>query len=317
MTLIFVDRVLFAYEQSWVLIRNNITISKIEGRPTRDSRGKVQHNNKKQRPAEEVKVMVKVYNKMSLLFKLVVSIAASANTFGPGALNNLIFFVVDNEPNTFMCGSPSSRCVFQREEYSSDPQVRGGNVADQLEGAVWATVDPTADKLILENCQADVCITACFNDCTCTDASGNNCTKTTPFPTEAPGTPAPTPIPVAPRCEQKTEDTSRCPDLMPNVPIGTKCDCYNFCHNNFTSCCQVGAGCGSTDCEVEKDSTPGGVGSYVWGCTDFDRRATDVTGSNGTSGGGGSGSSSHGTPARSQAVPVFAALALVGAGLFV
>jgi hypothetical protein len=249
--------------------------------------------------------------------------------FGPGALNNLIFYVVDKEGSTtFMCGSPSSRCVFQREEYGSDPEIRGGNVADQLEGAVWATVDTAVDKLILDDCSATVCITACFSDCTCTnDATGTNCTTTTPVPTEAPGSPAPTPIPKAPQCEQKTDDTSRCADLMENVPLGTECDCYNFCHNNFTSCCEVGAGCGTLDCDVEPGSTPGGVGSYVYGCTDFDRRVVeDPNGSgsgsdgNSTGGGGGSssGNSSHGIQASRQVVPVvLAVLTLVVAGLFV
>jgi hypothetical protein len=275
------------------------------------------------------KLVVSVAACSAITLKWLLPIVSAQNTFGPGALNNLIFFVVDTnvEPTTFMCGSPSSRCVFQREEFGSDPQVRGGNVADQLEGAVWATVNPTVDKLILDNCLSAVCITACFSDCTCTDANGNNCTQTTPFPTQAPNTQAPTPIPVVPQCNKKTDDMSRCPDLMPNVPIGTKCDCYNFCHNNFTSCCddvKAGGACGSLDCEVEPGSTPGGVGSYVWGCTDFDRRATETV-SNGGSAGGGSGNStnttttSHGTrhARSSQVVPVLAALALVVAGLFV
>ena len=247
--------------------------------------------------------------------------------FGPGALNNLIFYVVNKDnTTTFMCGSPSSRCVFQREEYGSDPEIRGGNVADQIEGAVWATIDPLVDKLILDDCTADVCLTACFSDCICTDAAGANCTTTTPVPTEAPGSPSPTPIPKAPQCEQKTNDTSRCADLMENVPLGTECDCYNFCHNNFTSCCQVGTGCGTLDCDVEPGSTPGGVGSYVYGCTDFDRRTpvedngNGSGGGNSTGGGGGSSSanSSHGTNASRQVVHVVVAvLTLVVAGLFV
>ena len=99
----------------------------------------------------------------------------SAQTFGPGALNNLIFYVVDNDvsPTTFMCGSISSRCIFQRGDYSSEPEIRGGNIADQLEGAVWTAVDPTSDQLILDDCVAaeGTCITACFLDCTCTTAA--------------------------------------------------------------------------------------------------------------------------------------------------
>jgi hypothetical protein len=65
-------------------------------------------------------------------------------------------------------------------------------------------------------------------------------------------------------------------------------------------------------------STPGGVGSYVWGCTDFDRRPVETdNGNGGGSGGNTTGSSSDGTRPSRQVVPVLAALALVAAGLFV
>ena len=67
------------------------------------------------------------------------SLGTWRNPFGPGALNNLIFFEVPEQTvATFACGSNGSRCSFIEadfEKYDED----GGAVAVQIGGMVWTT----------------------------------------------------------------------------------------------------------------------------------------------------------------------------------
>ena len=67
------------------------------------------------------------------------------NPFGPGALNNLIFFVVE-ESAVFNCDAVGSRCSFLRSDWG-DVDDDGGAIADQIEGAVW-----TVSKLESSQC---------------------------------------------------------------------------------------------------------------------------------------------------------------------
>ena len=49
----------------------------------------------------------------------------SADVYGPGALNNLIHYVVEAEPSFFRCESVGSRCTFQRSDFTVDPDFGG------------------------------------------------------------------------------------------------------------------------------------------------------------------------------------------------
>ena len=67
----------------------------------------------------------------------IMSLGTWQNPFGPGALNNLIFFTVQNNA-TFSCASIGSRCSFTTSDFGRIDED-GGAIADQEGGSVWTT----------------------------------------------------------------------------------------------------------------------------------------------------------------------------------
>ena len=59
------------------------------------------------------------------------------NPFGPGALNNLLFFTVPDSA-ALSCGSLGSRCSFVRADFVVVDDD-GGTIADQIGAAIWVT----------------------------------------------------------------------------------------------------------------------------------------------------------------------------------
>ena len=57
------------------------------------------------------------------------------NLFGPAALDNLVFYVVESDAS-FSCASAGSRCAFLRSDFEEIDDT-GGAFADQQEGTVW------------------------------------------------------------------------------------------------------------------------------------------------------------------------------------
>lgn len=57
------------------------------------------------------------------------------NPFGPAALDNLVFYVVESDAS-FSCALAGSRCAFLRSDFE-DIDEEGGAIADQREGTVW------------------------------------------------------------------------------------------------------------------------------------------------------------------------------------
>mmetsp|Transcript_14749 Transcript_14749/g.28031 ORF Transcript_14749/g.28031 Transcript_14749/m.28031 type:complete len:246 (-) Transcript_14749:61-798(-) len=190
------------------------------------------------------------------------------NPFGEGALNNLIFFVVE-ESASFNCDAVGSRCSFLRSDWG-DIDEDGGAIADQIEGAVWTVAQNTTtplDTLNLNSCQFDTCIPACFNDCTCVDAAGESCPTTTAPPSAAP-TQAPDATPVVKDCPVKIND-DKCPEvaLSANLRAGQVCDyCYNFCNGKFLGCCEEDGSCSAAQCTEDPET---GLKEEVFGCPEI------------------------------------------------
>ena len=62
------------------------------------------------------------------------------NSFGPGALNNLVFFLLDTA-GALTCGNIGSRCGFTRSDWSEIDADGGFFMADQSEETIWTVGD--------------------------------------------------------------------------------------------------------------------------------------------------------------------------------
>jgi len=176
------------------------------------------------------------------------------------------------------CTEPGSRCAFRRAEFA-EIDFGSGQELDLEQNAVFASLNPSDDALTLGGCNLNGrCVVTCNEFCSCTLSDGSPCEQTTMFPTASPTDPPPTAAPVDVTCPYTT-DTSLCRKLMPAVPIGTNCACYNFCRGNFTSCCEENSQCGSLECEAAEGADAGTMDSYVWGCTDAHRPTKEGGGS--------------------------------------
>jgi len=129
------------------------------------------------------------------------------NPFGPGALNNLVFFLSDTD-GALTCGNIGSRCGFTRSDWGTI-DIDGGAISDQLEGAIWTVGGgdfSSADMLILLDCNArGGCMATCFEDCLCSVIEdGQSCTQISPTLLSA----SPSPSPFSHASESPTvEDT--------------------------------------------------------------------------------------------------------------
>ena len=226
---------------------------------------------------------------------LIMSLGTWQNPFGPGALNNLIFFEIP-ESATLSCGSSGSRCSFTREDFGQIDDD-GGAIADQLEGAVWTTSKCIPSGTLLESfvwfsnemissfvaanlfetdvvnlrfCEYDVCLAACFSDCICKLPDGSECTQTTPPPTPPPS-PVNEPSPIPPEAKvcamKKNTDLCATVAVDRNLRAGEVCDyCYNFCNGKFLGCCDENGQCSQTPCTADEET---GELEEVFGCPEI------------------------------------------------
>ena len=168
------------------------------------------------------------------------------------------------------CSVAGSRCLLTRADFGTEVSAPFGTVQESVGGTVFTALT-LEDTLQVSDCLSSQCIVVCNDQCSCATDDGSPCLETTAAPT-----PAPTPAPVqsGPVVCPRSTDTSMCSKLMPAVPIGTFCDCYNFCQGVFISCCEQSGQCGSLDCEAPEGETlgePGTLTGQVLGCTDEDR----------------------------------------------